>query len=81
MTVVVSGKTGEGVNVAVGKFSEMVGGIGVGVACAGRVSASAREMPPMTSKTDMMAMITPPPSCRKDCINSPSIFGRGAEVH
>jgi hypothetical protein len=57
-----SARRGKAVLVAVGKSSEIVGRIGVGVAWAGRVSARASEMPPMTSNTDMMAMITPPPN-------------------
>lgn len=66
------------VNVAVGKFSEMVGGMGVGVACDGKVSARASEMPPITRITERRAMMTPLPSCRKGCIISPWPFWRGA---
>ena len=62
VVVSVSANESEGVNVAVGKLSEIVGGIGVGVAWGGIVSARAREMPPITSNTEMMAMITPPPN-------------------
>lgn len=48
----------------VGSSSEvaMKGGMGVSVGCAeDLVSASESEIPPMTNKSEMMAMKTPPP--------------------
>jgi len=40
----------------------MMGGNGVGVACSGGlVSASESEIPPMTNRSEMMAIRTPPP--------------------
>src|SRR5215212_1799503 len=72
---------GATVNVAVGKFSEMVGGMGVGVACDVNVSARASEMPPITRITERRAMMTPLPSCRKGCIISPWPFWRGEGAH
>jgi hypothetical protein len=70
--------TAEPVKVAVGKSREIVGGMGVGDACGGRVSAKASEMPPITNNMEMRAMRTPPPNCRKDCIIYPSTSGREA---
>jgi hypothetical protein len=70
-TVGVSLTIAETVNVAVGISSEIVGGMVVGVACDGKVSARASEIPPITKITETRAMMTPPPNCRKDCIISP----------
>src|SRR5215207_4952210 len=69
--VAVSLTIAEIVNVAVGKSSDIVGGMVVGVACDGSVSARASEIPPITKITETRAMMTPPPNCRKDCIISP----------
>ena len=55
-------------DVGVGKLSGRVGGICVGAAEVGRVSASASEMPPSTRMTETMAIMTPPPNWRKACI-------------
>src|ERR1044071_8862441 len=66
------------VNVAVGKLNEVVGEIGVGVACGGSVSERASEMPPITKITETRAMMTPPPNCRKFCIISPLSSWRSA---
>jgi hypothetical protein len=58
--------------VGVGKLNGNVGGIWVGVAGGGRVSARERKIPPMTKITEKIAMITPPPNWRKACmISSP----------
>ena len=63
------------VGVDVGKMRGRVGGICVGVAGGGRVSASASVMPPITKTTDTRAMMTPPPNWRRDCIsNSPRLW-------
>src|SRR5512141_3011126 len=67
VSVETSTAVGEAVKVAVGNSREIVGGIGVGVACEGRLSDRAREMPPMTRITETSAMMRPLPNCRKDC--------------
>jgi hypothetical protein len=56
------------VAVGVGKLWGNVGGICVGVAGGGRVSARDKNTPPITRITEKMATITPAPSCRKNCI-------------
>jgi hypothetical protein len=61
------------VAVGVGKFGGNVAGTWVGVAGGGNVSASERKIPPRTRITETIAMMTPPPNWRRDCIiNSPS---------
>jgi len=58
--VFVGAKTG----VETGCSSEVamtITGMEVGVACCERFSASESEIPPMTSKSEMMAIKTPPP--------------------
>lgn len=66
------GRTVTTVAVGVGKLNGKVGGISVGVAGEGRVSARERKIPPMTKITEKIATITPPPNWRQDCIiNSP----------
>jgi hypothetical protein len=50
------------VAVGVGKLCGNVGGICVGVAGGGRVSARDKKMPPITRITEKIATITPPPS-------------------
>jgi hypothetical protein len=50
------------VGVGVGKLCGSVGGIWVGVAAEGRLSARDRKMPPITSITETTAMITPAPN-------------------
>src|SRR5215216_3828810 len=74
--VPVSVRMDAAVNVAVGNSNEVVGAIGVGVACDGSVSARAREIPPITRTTETRAIMTPPPNCRKFCIISPLFFWR-----
>lgn len=74
------------VNVGVGKLSGSVGGICVGVAEVGKVSASERKIPPRTNTTETIAMMTPPPNWRRACMaSSPVIlrvhFWRLAEGH
>ncbi len=49
------------VAVGVGKLNGNVGGICVGVAGAGNVSASERKIPPITKMTETIAMMTPTP--------------------
>lgn len=59
---------GEAVIVGVGKLCGSVAGICVGVEGAGNDSASASMMPPTTKMTEIIAMITPMPNWRSDCI-------------
>jgi hypothetical protein len=67
------GRTVMIVAVGVGKLSGNVGGMGVGVAGVGKVSARERKIPPMTKITEKIAMITPAPNWRRACIiSSPS---------
>src|SRR6476659_5482436 len=62
----------EAVAVGVGKLNGKVGGMSVGVAAGGRVSARERKIPPMTRITETIAMITPTPNWRRACmLNSP----------
>lgn len=58
------------VAVGVGKLNGNVGGIRVGVAGDGRVSARERKMPPMTKITEKIATSTPAPNWRRACIIS-----------
>ena len=81
VAVGVSLTDGETVYVAVGNINEIVGGIGVGVACEGRFSERASEIPPITRITEMRAMMTPLPNCRKFCIISPYVSWRSATAH
>lgn len=51
-----------GVEVASSRDVAITGGKGEGVACAGGLdSDNESEIPPITNKSEMMAMITPPP--------------------
>jgi hypothetical protein len=69
VSVVVAVRTREvTVAVGVGKLNGRVGGIWVGVASAGRLSARERKIPPSTRITEAIAIKTPTPSCRKACI-------------
>jgi hypothetical protein len=58
------------VAVGVGKLSGSVGGIWVGVAAAGKFSARARKIPPITKMTEKMPTITPMPNWRQACMLS-----------
>jgi hypothetical protein len=62
------------VAVGVGRLSGSVGGIWVGVASDGRLSASERKTPPMTRMMEIIAIITPPPNWRRFCIFNPQCF-------
>jgi hypothetical protein len=61
----------ETVAVGVGRLSGRVGGMRVGVAGEGRLSASERNIPPMTRMMEKIAIITPPPNWRRFCIINP----------
>lgn len=51
-----------GVEVDTSSEVAMIGGMSVGVGCSGGLdSASESEIPPMTNKSEMMAIKTPPP--------------------
>jgi hypothetical protein len=57
-----------------GRLNGSVGGISVGVAAGGNVSARERKIPPTTRMTEKIAIITPPPNWRRFCmINPPSV--------
>lgn len=57
-----------------GRLRGSVGGIRVGVAAGGNVSARERKIPPTTRMTEKIAIITPPPNWRRFCmINPPSV--------
>jgi hypothetical protein len=63
---------GDAVAVGVGNSSGNVGGIWVGVEGGGNVSASDNKMPPTTRMTETIAMMTPMPNWRMNCmITSP----------
>jgi hypothetical protein len=59
------------VAVGEGRLNGSVGGIRVGVAGGGKVSASERKMPPTTRMMEKIAMITPPPNWRRFCMITP----------
>jgi len=59
------------VAVGVGRLNGSVGGIRVGVAGEGRVSARERKMPPTTRIMEKIAIITPPPNWRRFCMINP----------
>ena len=59
------------VAVGVGKLNGSVGGIFVGVAGGGKLSAKERKTPPKTKITETIAMMTPAPNWRRDCIITP----------
>jgi hypothetical protein len=59
------------VAVGVGKLNGNVGGICVGVAGGGKLSAKERKMPPKTKITETIAMMIPAPSWRRDCMITP----------
>lgn len=78
--------TSEAVGVGVGKLSGSVGRICVGVEGGGSVSASASMIPPTTKMTETIAMMTPIPNWRSDCMISspyqqPADFWRAEEGH
>jgi len=86
VAVGVSLSTGEAVGVGVGKLSGSVGRICVGVEAGGSVSARASMIPPTTKITEIIAMMTPIPNWRSDCIISSPYqqragFWRAGEVH
>ena len=55
-----------GVNVGSSMEVAMMGGSGVGVGCSGGVfSASESEIPPMTSRSERTAIMSPPPISRR----------------
>jgi hypothetical protein len=54
-----------------GRLNGSVGGIRVGVAAGGNVSARERKIPPTTRMTEKIAIITPPPNWRRFCMISP----------
>lgn len=68
VAVGVSLMMGAAVAVGVGNSSGNVGGIWVGVDGGGNVSASDSRMPPTTRMTETIAMMTPMPNWRMDCI-------------
>jgi hypothetical protein len=59
------------VAVGVGKLNGSVAGIFVGVAGGGKLSARERKMPPKTKITETIAMMTPAPNWRRDCMITP----------
>jgi hypothetical protein len=54
-----------------GRLNGSVGGIRLGVAAGGSVSARERKIPPTTRMTEKIAIITPPPNWRRFCMISP----------
>ena len=59
------------VAVGEGRLNGNVGGIKVGVAGEGKVSASERKIPPTTRIMEKIAIITPPPNWRRFCMLNP----------
>ena len=59
------------VAVGEGRLNGRVGGIRVGVAAGGNVSARERKIHPTTRMTEKIAIITPPPNWRRFCMINP----------
>jgi hypothetical protein len=54
-----------------GRLNGSVGGMRLGVAAGGSVSARERKIPPTTRMTEKIAIITPPPNWRRFCMINP----------
>ncbi|HET8562609.1 MAG TPA: hypothetical protein VFM35_01930 [Candidatus Binatia bacterium] len=74
VSVIVGDGDGDAVSIVAvgeGRLKGSVGGMRVGVAGEGKVSASERKIPPTTRMIEKIAIITPAPNWRRFCMITP----------